>query len=506
MNKVRQIIKLYHQGLGKKSIASRLGVSKNTIKEYLRIYSGLRLTQQDLNELTDEQLDLRFNPPVEPKPLERLIQLQSLFPDIEKELRRRGMTLAIQFREYKSKYPEGYGETQFYQHYGRWCRKVKASMHIEHKVGDKVYLDYSGGKLPYVEKETGEIRQAEVFVSILGWSQYAYVEAMRDQTVEEFIAGCENAFIYMGGVPLAAVPDNLKSAVFKANKYEPDLNDNFRAFCDHYGCSIVPARVRKPQDKSHVENMVKLTYQRIFVNLPETASLTLEELNIEIRKHLQVSNDTILTGMDCSRTDRWKIEQPTLQELPESRYEMRKVKQVTVMKNGHIYLTEDKHYYSVPYQLIGEKLKLLYSRSCVELYNKYQLIATHERVRSPHNYTTDPSHRTPQHQFVMQWSDDFFLENARQIAPEVEFYIAQVLAKKKYPEQAYKSCQGILSFVHKVGTERLINACKRAHEFGYYNYKIIDDILRKNLDQQEDEPQVKFMPVHDNIRGSNYYQ
>jgi transposase len=379
-------------------------------------------------------------------------------------------------------------------------------MHIEHKVGDKMYVDYAGVTLTYVDIDTGEIRQAQVFVAILGWSQYAYVEAMVSQTVEEFIAACQHALRFFKGVPLAIVPDNLKSAVIKASKYEPIVNENFKAFADHYGMSVLPARSRKPQDKAHVENMVKISYQNIYTNLPENQLVTLSVLNEQIGAALIKMNDAPLTGKECSRSDQWQMELSALQSLPTTLYELRKIKQVTVMKNGHVYLSDDQHYYSVPYELIGKRLKLHYSRSQIELYLDYQLIATHKRVRSPHNYTTDPSHIPAQHLYVTEWSPAFFLEKAKAIDPIVEYYIAQVLAKKQHPEQAYKSCMGILSFSKRVGHQRLIKACARAHQIGYYNYKIIDDILKNNLDNYDEDVQATPMPSHDNIRGSNYYQ
>lgn len=176
------------------------------------------------------------------------------------------------------------------------------------------------------------------------------------------------------------------------------------------------------------------------------------------------------------------------------------------MKNGHVYLHEDQHYYSVPYELIGKKLKIQYSRSAVELYHKYELMAVHRRLRSPHNYSTVPEHMPPQHRYVTEWNPTFFLEKAKAIDPIVEYYISQILARKAHPEQSYKSCQGILSFSKRVGNARLIKACKRAHEIGYYNYRTIEDILKKNLDRYEDEALPDHMPAHENIRGGSYYQ
>jgi transposase len=471
MSKIRQIIKLYYQQMGKRKIGERLGMSKNTVKLYIEQFHQLKTTKEELFKLTDFELNKLFHPPLEIASNERVKQLYDFFPVMTTQLRRRGMTVAKLFKEFKALHPEAFGETSFYFYYNLWRRKVNPTMHIEHKVGDKMYVDYAGGTLAYVDIDTGEIKNAQVFVAILGWSQYAYVEAMPSQTIEDFVAACENALRYFKGVPLAIVPDNLKSAVLKASRYEPIVNENFKAFADHYGTVILPARSRKPQDKAHVENMVKLSYQKIYTNLPEKQIVPLSELNKQIWQHLAALNDANLTGKECSRTDQWLLELPSLQPLPETSYEMRKIKQVTVMKNGHVYLNEDQHYYSVPYELIGRKLKLQYSRSEVDLFLKYELIATHKRIRSPHNYTTDPAHMPAEHRYVTEWSPSFFMEKAKAIDPVVEYYISQVLAKKQHPEQAYKACMGILSFAKRVGNIRLTKACKRAHEIGYYNYK-----------------------------------
>lgn len=506
MSIVRQIIKLHSQGMGKRRIGERLGVSKNTVKIYIEAFYKLQAPLSELLQLTDYELNQRLHPPRESVVNDRIKQAYDFFPEMEKQLRKRGMTITRQHQLFLEKHPGGLRETAFFVHFKKWRKKVYPVMHIEHKVGDMMYVDYAGATLPYVDTDTGEIKKAQVFVAILGWSQYAYVEAMPSQTAEDFIAACENALRYMKGVPLAIMPDNLKSAVFKASNYEPELNENFKAFADHYGVAIVPARSRKPQDKAHVENMVKLCYQRIYTNLPEKEVLPLQELNTEIRKHLAAHNDTTFTGKECSRTDQWILELPTLQALPEKGYEIRKIKQVTVMKNGHIYLTEDLHYYSVPYELIGKKLKLQYSRSLVELYDQYQLVASHKRIRSPHNYTTVAEHMPPQHRYVTEWSPEFFKEKARAIDPLVEYYVTQIMGKKAHPQQAFRSCQGILNLAKRLGNERVIKACRRAHETGYYSYKTIEDILQKHLDKYEDEPVPTHMPSHENIRGGNYYQ
>lgn len=508
MSIVRQIIKLYSKGIGKKKIANRLGISKNTVKSYVEFFSRLNTTGEDLTKLDDFELNKLFHPNPTVLQSDRLIKLHEYFPVVDRRMRQRGMTQAKLWKdEYLVKHPDGYRYSQFNYYYQLWRRRIYPSMHIEHKAGDMVYVDFAGEMLPYVDILTGEIKKAQVFVAILGASQYTYVEAVESQTIEDFIQCCENAFFFFHGVPLAIVPDNLKSAVFKANNYEPILNENYKAFADHYGIAIVPTRSRKPQDKSLVEGAVKLTYQRIYTNLPEQEVMPLDELNKNILVHLATHNEENLTGKDRSRKDQWMEEElPLLQPLPEKRYEMRKIKQVTVMKHGYVYLTEDRHYYSAPYQLIGKKLIMHYSKSAVNLFFKYELVGSFKRVKSPGNYSTDVNHLAPQHRFVSEWNPNFFLEKARAIGPSVEAYIGKVIENKAHPQQAYKACNGILSFAKRLGNDRLIKACERAHAYGIYNYRIIEEILKKNMDFNPEVPESVPMPSHENIRGGNYYQ
>jgi len=506
MSKIRQIIRLYSQGVGKKKIALRLSVSKNTVKHYIDFYHSLQLNREEIDKLSDLELNNLFHPPRTKLPEGRLQQLYEYFPVVEKQLRRRGMTLKRLYQEYRSRYKEVYGATQFYRYYNLWSSKVSPSMVIHHKEGEQMYIDYAGAKLPYVDEFTGEIKKAEVFAGILGWSQYSYVEAVASQSTDDTIGAAENCLHYFGGSPQAMVTDNMKSAVDKASKYEPRVNENFAAFANHYGMIVLPARAYKPKDKSHVENLVKIIYQRIYACLPEHTVLTLKQLNAHILHQLELHNSAVLTGKTVSRKDQWELEKQSLEPLPEQRYELKTIKQVTVMKNGHVLLSQDKHYYSVPFELIGKKLSMHYTRSQVELYLNYELIAVHRRVRSPHNYSSEASHMAPQHSYVTHWSVEFFVEQARKIDPMVERYISQVLSKKQHPQQGYKACQGILMLGKKVGAQRLIKACTRAEAVGYYSYKAIDDILRNNLDQFDEDQVPDPMPSHENIRGAEYYR
>ncbi len=508
MSKLRQVLKLHCQGQNKLQISITTGLSRNTVKKYIRAFTGLKTTWEDINQLSDKELDEQFC--VEPELIVdgRVAPLHDFLNAQEKRLRQRGVTLLRLWEVYQVQFPEGFKITAFYRHYNLWKKRAHPSMHMVHKAGDKVFVDYTGEKLPVLDPESGEIRLMEVFVAILGASQLTFVEAVETQRVEDFIASSENALHYFGGAPNAIVPDNLKSAVTKSNRYEPKLNENFEAFADYYGMAVLPARAYKPKDKALVEGAVKIAYIRIFASLPKELPTSLEELNVRIRVLLDAHNRTCFKGRNYSRLEQFEeMERAALQPLPEKRFELRSSSVATVMKNGHVCLGADKHYYSVPYGYISKKVRVLYSKSVVEIFYKYESIAQHQRVRSAHNYTTDPSHMATQHQVLAEWNPDYFMEQARGIGKDVEYYIAQVLNKKPHPEQAYKSCQGILSFAKRVGHQRLIKACQRAHVYGLYHYRAIEDILNRGMDlfDLEEDRQLP-MPKHDNIRGKDYYQ
>jgi transposase len=401
------------------------------------------------------------------------------------------------------------GLSQFKHYFSQWKAQVNPTMHMEHKAGDKLYVDFAGDKLEIINEQTGEVKPVEVFVAILGASQLTYVEAVMTQQKEDFIFACENALHYCGGVPAAIVPDNLKSAVSKSSKYEPTLNETFADFAEHYGTTILPARAYRPRDKALVENAVRIIYTRIYVKVKRQQYFTLQDLNLAILTALEEHNNAPLRGRNYSRRQQFdEVERNVLMPLPELRYELKKHQYATVAKNGHVGLSADKHYYSVPYRFIGKKVKLLYSRSSVEIFYNYERIALHERTKSAYRYTTEKDHMASTHRFVSEWTPERFTSWAAGIHEDVRLYVLKVLDRKQHPEQAYKSCMGILGFAKKVGNDRLIKACQRALGYGAYNYKTIQKILERELDLRDapDETDQLQMPFHDNIRGENYYQ
>lgn len=511
MSKIRQIIRLYTQAKGSKYISSHTGISRNTVKKYIQVFKELQKTREEFDEMNDHQLKQLFGKPPETKPVSaRYEDLRNFFPYMDKELKKKGTTREKVWKEYLEKYPNGFRYTCFCTYYLNWQKRVNPVMHMTHKAGDKMYVDFAGERLQILDTDTGEIKQVEVFVAILGSSQLTYVEACESQKKEDFITACENALRYFGGAPQAIVPDNLKSAVTKSSKYEPTLNETFEDFADHYQMTALPARSYRPKDKSLVEGAVKILYVRIYANLPKELPTSIEELNSSILPLLEEHNRINMKGRNYSRRMQFdEVEKHTLQALPVRLYEFKLQHIVTVMKNGHVCLGDDKHYYSVPFKYISKKVKIIYSRSAVEIYYKYELIASHKRIKNPHDYTTIDEHMASSHRFVSEWSAEKFIEWSNSIDPDVRFFIERILERRSHPEQSFKSCIGVLSFAKKVGKERLINACRRASDYGQYNYGIIRSILEKGLDgqteAQEDGQQVE-MPLHENIRGENYYE
>jgi transposase len=509
MSKIRHILRLHNQGCSKVQIAAQTGISRNTLKKYLGEFTESKLTIDEISELSDKDLEDLFVKP-EDKPVnDKLKALFSLFPAIDKELKKKGVTRFMLWEEYKRTHPDGFGKSQFKHYFAQWKAQVNPTMRMEHKAGDKLYVDFAGDRLSIIDKQTGEVQLVEVFVAILGASQLTYVEAVMTQQKEDFIAACENAMYYYNGVPAAIVPDNLKSAVTKSSKYEPVLNDTFADFAEHYSTTILPARAYRPRDKALVENAVKIIYTRIYAKIRGGVYHCLEELNAAIKVALEEHNNTFLKGRNYSRRQQFEeVEKVALMPLPPLRYELKKHLFATVAKNGHVGLSADKHYYSVPYRFIGKKVKILYSRHSVEIYYNYERIALHSRTKSAYHYTTDKDHLATTHRFVSEWTPERFTSWAEKIHEDVKLYILKVLDRKQHPEQAYKACMGILGFAKKVGNDRLIKACQRALGYGAYNYKTIQKILEKELDKRDrpDETDQLTMPFHDNIRGEDYYK
>jgi len=512
MSKVRNLLRLYTEGVSKTAISERLSLPRNTVKKYIRLFLACNKPLEELNFMSDGELEQFFLNMVPRSNIDddpKYKGLRSFFPVVEKALKKKGATKEQLWKQYKQMHPEGYGVSQFKYYYRMWQKANNPVMHIEHKAGDKMYVDYAGDKLMMVDPKTGEMIALEVFVAVLGGSQLTYVEASRSQQTEEFISSCVNALKYFGGAPLAIVTDNLKAAVIKSNKYEPVLNDAFRDFASHYTMAVLPAGPYKPTHKALVEGAVKIVYRTIYSTVRAGVFSSLESINKAIQEALETYNKKIMSGRPFSRRQLFdETEAIALQPLPFRHYEIRRRKVVTVMKNNYVYLGEDKHYYSVPFRFIGKKVTILYNQSLVEIYHRHDRIAIYDRDRRPYKYSFVDDHLASKHRYITDWNPDMFIQKAATIGEPCREYIIGIINSRQHPEQAYRSCQGILSFAARVGYERLNNACKRALQYEDYSYHTIRIILEKGYDHDlpSPDPNSPDIPPHDNIRGPKYFK
>lgn len=506
MSKIREIIRLREESkLSNRQIAQALNISRPVVSHYLADYKASGLSHEKVKEMNDDELMDIFENKRKGES-EKYRKLSEKFEYFAKELKRSGVTLDRLWQEYKEANPDGYGRSQFCHHYRVWRDSSEITMHIEHKAGEKMFVDYPGKKLMVYERLTDTGREVEMMVAILGASQLTYAEATESQKKADWIKANENALRYYGGVTAAIVPDCLKSAVEKADKYEPDINPEYADFARHHNTVILPARPHSPKDKALVENAVKIIYRRVFAPLRDRKFYSLEELNEAIHECLEVHNNTLFQRMKISRRELFnQIERDALKPLNPERYELRRFLSVKVQFNYHIAFSPDKHYYSVPWQYSGKQVKVIYTTSSVEIYHKNTRIASHMREYAVNQYTTIKEHMPPEHQFYDGWSPQRMINWGEAIGPEVKAMIEKVLESRSYPEQAYKACLGILNLPKKYGKERVNQACKRALEHTCYSYKSVKNILEKNLDKIQEETVVRKPPVHQNIRGYRYY-
>jgi transposase len=511
MKKIREIIRLKSSTtLSDRQIAAALNVARPVVGKYWQkfINSGLGIDQID--QMPDSALINAIEKP-RTETSSRYRELCRHFPYFVLELRRPGVTLQLLWEEYKEEDRDGFQYSQFCYHFQMWRNSSDVRMHIHHKAGDKTFVDYAGKRLCYTDSETGAEVAVETFVAVLGGSGLTYVEASASQEKAEWIRSNERAFHYFGGSSDAIVPDNLASAVSRADRYEPEINPDYAEFAEHYHTVIIPARVRQARDKALVENAVRLVYQRIYARLRNRVFYSLEELNEAIWELLEEHNNKPFQRLSISRRELFeRSERSALHRLPSERYAMKTTRGGTVGFNHHVELREDRHYYSVPYYLYRRepkrKVKLVFDERIVAIYYDNVRIAQNRRDRTPNGYTTLPDHMPDRHRAYAEWSPQRLESWARSIGEEVVQVIRHVLASRKHPEQAYRACMGILSLAKKHGEQRLNRVCKRANHFGTSSLKSIKSMIELDLEEEQSQRQLIWaIPEHENIRGAGYY-
>lgn len=513
MHQIRQIIQNRSRGLSKRQISKRLGLSRNTLKVYLNRLDSSGLTWEELLALDDAELSqyCYINNDKAPPSDSRYAHLHSKLKEWEKELSNPKVTRQLLWEEYKSDHPEGYGYSQFCYYLSEYMAHKKISAILHHAPGEKLMIDFAGSCLEYIDIESGEVMSCPVLVTVLPYSHLIYCEALSSQGQADFAKGLANAMTYIEGVPQCVLTDNMKSAVKKANRYEPNFTELSNQFAAHYGTTFMATRVRKPKDKASVEGAVRIAYQRIYAKLRHLTFYSLAEINHAIRPVLEQLNKQLFKGKDYSRWDLFlSHEKSYLNQLPSKPFIVKKQVSAKVQKNYHVILGEDMHQYSVPYTYVGKQVKISYSCDRVEIYHELQRIATHDRRRSRHSYTTDEKHLAPNHRAVYEsrgWDASYFKRQASAIGPQTRIVINRILQSKSFPEQTYNSCLGILRLANKYSPQRLEKASEILADMPKVNYTLVNNILKHGMDKQ-DQPELKDYktPEHTNLRGSSAYE
>jgi transposase len=506
MSKVKQLLQLHESGVSNRRIAKALSLNRDTVNNYVRKLKSGNMQYVELQELEDPVLEGKFIAGVAAYTDKRFEEFKELLPYFEKEVERKHVTRHLLWQEYLLKHPSGYRYTQFCYHLNQQLVARKPSAILTHESGEKLFVDFAGDKLEYVDPQTGEVIPVHVFVACLPFSDYTFTMAVRQQTTEDFLHALACCLKHLGGIPKIIVPDNLKAAVIKTDRYEPELNRLMEDFANHYGFAVLPTRAAHPKDKAKVENHVRIIYSRVYAKLRNQHFFSLEELNRALLEKTMEHNQTRMQRTDYSRQEKFLAdEKHLLNPLPETEFEVKYYTQLHVGQNNCIYLGRDKHYYSVPYTYIGEKVQVIYTRTLVKIFCKNKQIATHERVIG-FGYTTVEEHLCSAHRHYNKRNPDYYIETARKKSAVLAEVITCIFNTPKPPELFYKTCDGLLSLCRKTDPVRFERACRIALDNSMFTYRFIKSLIeRKSLSMEAEK--YKSLPFpQENIRGKQYYK
>jgi transposase len=505
MRKIKEVLRLkFDNKLSKRQIAQSCSIAHSTVSEYLRRFRRASLNWPLPEEIDDNQLEqLLFPRPQIGSPHRRP---QPDWAYIHQELRRKGVTLMLLWQEYKELYPNGYQTSQFCHLYRQWAKQLDPVMRQEHRAGEKMFVDYAGMTVAVFDMQSAKMGDAQIFVAVLGASNYTYAEATWTQTLPDWIASHTRAFNYFGGVAQVVVPDNLKAGVSKACFYEPNINPTYLDMANHYGTVVIPTRVRRPKDKAKVEVGVQIVERWILARLRDRQFFSLPQLNRAIADLLPELNGKPFQKMPGSRQSMFEsIDRPALKPLPAQTYQYAQWKKATVNVDYHVEVA--RHYYSVPHTLIKKRIDVRITDTTVECFYKGKRVASHIRSHHKARHSTVKEHMPKSHQKWAQWTPDRFTRWAAKIGPHTARMIERILNSRPHPQQGFRSCLGILRLAKNFGDARLEAACRRALSIGGTSYRSVESILKHNLDQKPlpDQPDNDTSVEHGNIRGAQYY-
>lgn len=516
MHTIKQLLLLHKQGTPRKRIARTLQISKNTVKSYLLKLdllqypgNGPGMSIDQLVELEDHELEARFHAGNPAYKDDRYLDLEGRFPYLLGELKKTGVTKQLLWEEYKVENPLGYSQSQFCYHLQQQQIASRPSMVLSHEPGDKLFIDFAGKKLSYVDRHSGEVVFCEVFVACLPYSDYGFAIAVPSQQIEDFIFALICCLIVLGGSAKVLVPDNMKTAVKKSSRYQPAINAILEDFANHYKTTIIPTRVASPRDKALVENQVKLLYNRVYAPLRNQQFFSLEELNQAIEEKVRKHNQTRMQRKEYCREEAFLAkEKPLLIPLPAEPFQIKHYKELKVAKNNHVYLSDDKHYYSVPHTLIGQKVKLVYTRERVHIYHQRKQVAVHLRSYTPSGYSTVKEHLCSHHQHYLDRSPGYYINRAYRTS-KGNFYelVKAIFQQDRHPEQLYKTCDGLFALQRRTNADTFDKACQIALDYKHYSYGFFLNLLKNKATENMPSSVVeKDLPKHDNLRGKQYYQ
>jgi transposase len=503
LRKIKEILRLKHEaGLSNRAIAGACKISNSTVGEYLRRAEAAGISWP-LGELSEDELYQKMFG--EPTPLPVKAKPLPDWEEVRKELRKKGVTLRLIWIEYIEKHPDGYKHSQFEEYYRRWKKAHgEPSMHNTHVGGERMQVDYAGLKIPLVNPETGEVSQVPVFVAVLPASNYTYAEAQSSENQCNWNNGHVRAIDFFGGVVRIVVPDNLKTGITKPNYYEPDINPAYQELAEHYQFAVLPARVRKPKDKGAVENGVQNVERWVIAPLRNRTFFSLAEMNQTIREQLDRLNHKVMLAVGRSRRQEFEdLDRPHLRPIPEKLYEYAARKTARVNIDYHVEF--EKHLYSVPHRLIHQEVEIHATEHLLEIFHKGKSVAIHPRSFKPGRFSTLHEHMPPNHQFMDRVNAPQLLHWAEAVGPQTTEFIRATLQSRPFPEQAYRSCLGILSLAKKHPHSQMEQACQAALAAKTFSYKAVKDELDW-IAKQPGAPVAETLPAHANIRGQEYYQ
>ncbi|MDH3664407.1 MAG: IS21 family transposase [Alphaproteobacteria bacterium] len=503
MRKIREALRLKAAGLPRRQIAVSLGVGRTTLGDYLERAKRAGFSWPLPDDLDDAALEQRlFASASKGHSKDRP---QPDWAHIHRELRRKSVTLMLLWEEYRVVHPNGYGYSQFCERYRQWKGHLSPTMRQTHPAGERMFVDYAGQTIEFVEGLTGEVHACQLFVAVLGASSYTYAEATMTQSLPDWCASHERAFHFFGGAPAQVVSDNLKAGITKACFYEPKVNRTYADLAAHYDTAVVPARPYKPRDKAKVEVGVLLAERWIIAKLRNRTFFSLAELNAAIRDCVIALNARLSRHLGASRRELFdELDRPALKPLPQEPYPYGEWKEARVGLDYHIEV--DRHYYSVPHKLLREKVWARLTARTVEVFYKGKRVSAHVRSSSNRRHTTVDDHMPSAHRRYADWTPERLRRQAGEVGPSTSALVEIILRERRHPEQGFRACIGILRLAKTHGRDRLEAASARALEIGARSYTSVNSILKNNLDRRRsDKPTDGPAITHSNIRGAHYF-